>query len=82
MLHPQQRDIYVEPRMTKVVEARWQENLQKLKVGIVIVTSTEDNELGHQFCIGKVLDMVMHDNQNQIPSITVHWYNTRSKNAF
>ena len=24
----------------------------------------------------------MHDNKNQIQSIKVHWYNTRSKNAF
>ena len=54
--------------MTNADEARWQGNLQELKVGMLIVTPGDDNELGHQFWIGKVLDVVMHDNQNQIQS--------------
>ena len=30
LVHPQQTDIYVGPRITKAVEARWQGNLQEL----------------------------------------------------
>ena len=52
--------------MTKADEARWQGNLQMLMVGILIVTHADDNELGHEFWIGKVLDMGMHENQNLI----------------
>ena len=40
LLHPQERDIYVGPRMTKATEARWQGNLQELKVGMLIATPT------------------------------------------
>ena len=56
--------------------------MQELKVSMLIATPADDNELGHQFWIGKVLDVVMHENQSQIQSIKVHWYNTKSKNAF
>ena len=49
LLHPQQRDIYVGLRMTNAVEARWQGNLQELKVGMLIATLVDDNELGHRF---------------------------------
>ena len=67
--------------MNKTAKTKWQENLQELKVGMLIATLADDNELGHKFWIGKVLDMVIHENQNQIKLIKVHWYNTRSKNA-
>ena len=82
LLHPQQRDIYVGPRMTKAAEARWQGNTQEIKVGMLIATPADDNDLGHQFWIGKVLDVVMHEYHNQLKSIKVHWYNTKCKNAF
>ena len=49
---------------------------------MLITTLANDNDLGHQFLIGNVLDVVMHENQNQIKSTKVHWYNTTSKNAF
>ena len=55
---------------------------QEIKVGMLISTPTDDNELGPQFWIGKVLDVVMHENHNQITSTKVHWYNTKSKNSF
>ena len=42
----------------------------------------QENDLRHQFWIGKVLDVVMHENQNKIKSTKVQWYNTTSKNAF
>ena len=61
--------------MTKAVEARQQWNLQDLKVGMLNATPIIDNELGHQFWIGKVLDVVMHDNQNQIQSIRSSTHN-------
>ena len=82
LLHPQQRDIYVGPRMTKAAEARWQGNTQEIKVGMLIATPADENDLGHQFWIGKVLEVLMHENQNKIKTTKVHWYNTTSKNAF
>ena len=68
--------------MTKVAKARWQGNTQEIKVGILISTPVDENDPLHQFWIGKVLDKVMHENQNKIKSTKVHWYNTTSKNAF
>ena len=82
LIHPQQRDIYIGPRMTKVVEAHWQGNAQEINVGMLTVTPADANDMGHQFWIVKVLDLVMHENQNQIKPMKVHWYNTKSKNAF
>ena len=65
LLHPQQRDIYAGSRMTKATNsARWQGKLQEMKVGMLIATPTDDNDLGDQFWIGKVLDVVMDENQN------------------
>ena len=81
LVHPQQRDIYVRPRMTKAIESRWQGNLQELKVGMLIATPTNNNDPGYQFWIGKVVDVVMHESISLIKSIKVHWYNTRYKNA-
>ena len=49
LLHPQQRYIYVGPRMTKAAKARWQGNTQEIKVGMLISTPADDNDLGHQF---------------------------------
>ena len=43
LVHPQQRDIYVGPRMTKATEARWQGNLQELAVGMLIATPIDKN---------------------------------------
>ena len=68
LLHPQQRYIYVGPRMTNAAEARWQGNTQEIKVGMLIATPADENDLGHQFWIGKVLEVLMHENQNKIKS--------------
>ena len=38
LLHPQQMDMYVGPRMTKAAEAHWQGNTQEIKVGMLIAT--------------------------------------------
>ena len=53
--------------------------MQELKVGMLIATPADDNELGHQFWIGKVLDVVMHDNQNQMQSIRSSIHNLESR---
>ena len=82
LVHPQQRDIYVGPRMTKAAEARWQGNLQELAAGMLIATPADENSHGHQFWIGKILEVLMHEIEHTIKSIKVHWYNTRSENAF
>ena len=82
MVHPQQRDIYVGPRMTKVAEARWQGNLQEFAARMFIATPPDENSHDHQFWIGKILEVLMHEIENTIKSIKVHWYNTRSENAF
>ena len=50
-----------------------------MKVRKLIATPTNVNELGHQFWIGKVLDVLMCEDENNINAIKVHWYNTRSK---
>ena len=49
---------------------------------MLVTTLADENDLEHRFWIGKVLDVVMHENQNKIKSTKVHWYNTTSKNAF
>ena len=49
---------------------------------MLIATPADENELGHQFWIGKVLEVLMHENQNKIKTTKLHWYNTTSKNAF
>ena len=72
----QQRDIYVGPRMIKAVEARWQGNLQELAAGMLIATPANENSHGHQFWIGKILEVLMHEIEK------AHWYNTLSENAF
>ena len=82
LVHPQQRDIYVGPRMTKAAEARWQGNLQELAVGMLIATPADENSHGHQFWLGKILEVLMNEIEKTIKSIKVHWYNTRSENAF
>ena len=41
-----------------------------------------ENSHGHQFWVGKILELLMHEIENMIKSIKVHWYNTRSQNAF
>ena len=46
LLYAQQRDIYVGLRMTKAVEARWQGNTQEIKVGMLIATPVDENDLG------------------------------------
>ena len=43
-----------------VDELRWQGNLQELKMGILIATHVDGHDLGYQFGIGKVLDVMMH----------------------
>ena len=47
--------------MTKVAESRWQGNTQEIKVGMLIARPADENDLGHQFWIEKVLDVVMHE---------------------
>ena len=37
-VHPQQRDIYVGPRISHTAEARWQGNLHELQVGMLVAT--------------------------------------------
>ena len=53
LFHPQQRDIYVGLRMTKAAKARWQGNKQDINIGMLIATLANENDLGHQFWIGK-----------------------------
>ena len=48
---------------------------------MLIATPADENDLGHQFWIGKVSEVLMHENQNKIKTTKVHWYNTTSKNA-
>ena len=55
LVHPEQRDIYVGPQMSRQTETRWQDNLQELQVGSMIATLADGDELGHPFWIAKVI---------------------------
>ena len=69
--------------LPKPAKSRWQGNLQELKVEMLIATSTNNDRLGHQFWISKVVNVVtLHESISLIKSIKVQWYNTRSKNEF
>ena len=68
--------------MTKVVEAGWQGNMQEFAARMLIATPADDNKLSHQFWIGKILEVLMHETENRIKSIKVHWYNTRRRKCF
>ena len=79
---PEQRDIYVGPRMSREAEARWHGNLQEISVGSLIVTLADGDELGHPFWIAKVIELIKDENQSLLLSLKVHWYHTMSPNAF
>ena len=49
---------------------------------MLITTPADENSHGHQFWIGKILEVLMHEIEHTIKSMKVHWYNTRSENAF
>jgi hypothetical protein len=82
LIRPNQRDIYVGPKMSKEAEARWRGNLQEIEVGMLIATLAEDDELGHPFWIAKVLKVSRSEADNKLLSLRVHWYHTTSQNAF
>ena len=50
--------------------------------GDVDCNTSDENSHGHQFWIGKILEVLTHEIEHKIKSIKVHWYNTRSQNAF
>ena len=82
LIHPQQRDIYVGPRMSKEAEARWRGDLQDIKVGTLIATLADGDDLGHPFWIAKVLELIKDEPRNKLLSLKVHWYHTTCQNAF
>ena len=82
LAHPEQRDIYVGPRMSKESEARWHGNLQEIKAGSLIATLADGDALGHPFWIAKVIELIKDDCQTILRSLKVHWYHTTSSNAF
>ena len=82
IVYPQQRDIYVGPRMSKEAEARWQGNLEEIKVGSLIATLADNDALGHPFWIAKVIELIKDENNSKLLSIKVHWYHTTCHNAF
>ena len=82
LVRPLQRDIYVGPRKSRIVEARWQGNLQELQVGMLVATLAGDDNLGHPFWIAKIIELVKDEEGNQTKSIVVHWYQTSSPDAF
>ena len=65
MIHPQQRDIYVRPRLSKDVEARWCGDLQDIEVGTLIATLADGDDLGHPFWIAKVLEFIKVEPHNK-----------------
>ena len=64
LVRPLERDIYVEPRKSRTVEARWQGNLQELQVGMLVATLVGDDNLGHSFWIAKIIELVKDEEGN------------------
>ena len=78
LVHPQQRDIYVGPRMTKATEARWQGNLQELTAWMLIATPADENSHGHQFWLGKILEVLSKFTGTilevkMLLQVSIHW---------
>ena len=76
LVPPQQRDIYVGPRILRAVEARWQGHLHELQVGMMVATLAGGDEMGHPFWIAKITDIIKDEPRNQVTSIVVHWFHT------
>ena len=72
LVHPQQRDVYVGPRTSHTIQARWQGNLHELQVGMLVVTLAGDNEFDHPFWVAKILEIMKNEKSNQLKSIVVH----------
>ena len=53
LVRPQQRDIYVGPRISRIAEARWQGNFHELQVGMLVATLVDGDQMGHPFWIAK-----------------------------
>ena len=66
LVHPQQRDIYVGPRISHTVKARWQGNLHGLQVGMLVATLAGDNEFDHPFWVTKILEIIKNKQSNQL----------------
>ncbi|KAH7365155.1 hypothetical protein KP509_18G011500 [Ceratopteris richardii] len=81
-IHPPERNIYVGPRMTKQAEARWQGNLIEINVGTLIAVLADGDEATRPFWIAKVLEITKDIDQRRIEALVVHWYYTKSSNAF
>mgnify|MGYP006889210851 FL=1 len=65
-------------RISHTAEARCQDNLHELQVGMFVATLARDDEFGHPFWIAKILERMMDEQGNQVKSIVVHWYHTSS----
>ena len=58
--------------MTKAAEARSQGNLQELVTGMLIATPADENSYGHQFWIGKILEVLMHEIKHYQSALVQH----------
>ena len=72
----------VRPRISCTAEARWQGDLHELRVGMLVATLAQDDELSHPFWIAKILEIMKDEEGNQVKSIVVHWYHTSSRDAY
>ena len=54
LVRPRQTDIYVGPRISRAVEARWQGNVHELQVGMMVATLAGGDEMGHPFGLRKL----------------------------
>ena len=82
LAQPQQRDIYVGPRMSREKESRWHGSLQEINVGSLVATLADNDDLGHPFWIAKVIELIKDESQTVLLSLKVHWYHTTNLNAF
>ena len=82
LVQPQQRDVYVGPRTSHTIQARWQGNLHELQVGMLVATLAKDDELNHPFHTTKIIEIKKDDQGNKVKSIVFNWFHTSSPNAF
>ena len=73
---------YVGPRISRTAEVRWKGNLYELRVGMLVATLAQDDELGHPFWIAIIIEIMKDEESNQVKSIVVHWHHTSSRDAF
>lgn len=83
LVHGETREAYVGARKTtqrrQQEKEMWEGNVNELIVGVMIAVLASDDESGCPFWIAKVIKI--HEENQRIHSIDVHWYKAVGKDA-